>query len=84
MLHRLDLVLAALNGDGEKDHKGVAPLAHEPAQQAFVAGLQKLLKEAVDLLDDKSKKDADGHLIDMRPTVQELQKNLEALLQKKP
>jgi len=80
MLHRLGAVRTALDGDDEKTHKGIASLpAKDPAQQPFVAGLQKALKEAVDVLDDK-KKERD----DMKPTVTGLQKELEDLLPKKP
>jgi hypothetical protein len=75
---RLDAVLFALGGDGDADHKGIASLAQEP-QQPFLDELQKNIKELSDLLDDKARKDDD-----MKPPVEDLQKKLEAWLQKKP
>jgi hypothetical protein len=78
MVHRLDAVLMALIGEDEKNPKGIASLA--PAdQKALLAALQKDVKDAVDVLDDKRQETED-----MKPTVMQLQKKLEAWLQKKP
>jgi hypothetical protein len=68
-----------LGEENDKDRKGITPLAKEPAQQAFLVGLQKAVQAARDALDDR-RRETD----DMKQTVVELQKNLEAALQKKP
>lgn len=74
----LDAVLTALGGE-DANHKGIASLAKEPAQQAFLAELLKIVKDANDVLDDERKKEDD-----MKPTVEGLQKSLDAWLKKKP
>lgn len=76
----LGAVLTALGGE-DANHKGILSLAKEPAQQAFLAELQKIVKDANDTLDDQRKeKEKD----DMKPTVEGLQKSLDAWLKKKP
>jgi hypothetical protein len=77
MLCRLDAVLTALDG--------IASLAKEPPQQAFVSGLHKAITDALDKLDYKDPHRAAGEKPDdMKDTVTTLQKTLEQLLQKKP
>jgi hypothetical protein len=79
MLQRLNAALMVLGEEDDKDRKGITPLAKEPAQQAFLAGLQKPVKAARDVLDYKREEAAD-----MKPHLVELQKKLDASLQKKP
>jgi hypothetical protein len=90
MLCRLDAVQMAIGGDEKSGHKGIVSLAKEPPQQAFVTGLQKTLKDAIDTLDHKTdprldlQRTPDPKLEDMKGTITKLQSDLEQLLQKKP
>ena len=74
---RLDAVLAARRrrrGEPQGNH-----VAGARTPKPFLVELQKSVKELSDLLDDK-RHEGD----DMKPPVEELQKKLEAWLQKKP
>ncbi len=91
MVRRLDTVLLALGGvEDDRTRQGIASLAKGPPQQAFIAALQKAIKEAVDELDYKKDphidlaRDPNVKLDDMQETVAKLQGNLEQILQKKP
>ena len=85
VLQRLAAVLSALGGakdaSGAEDanRKGVASLAKDPNQQAFVAELRQTIDEVCKSLDDKDQEDRS-----MKAVVQELQKKLKAWLEKKP
>jgi hypothetical protein len=78
VLQRLSAVLSAIRGEDES-RKGIASLAKDANQQAFVDGLQKAINEACKTLDDKNKEDKA-----MKAVVQDLQKSLKAWLEKKP
>ena len=91
MLCRLDAVLVALGGDEEEEKslKGIALLAKEPPQKAFIAGLQKAVKDAIDSSTTKktsrrSARRSRQKLEDMKAAVHEASAALEQLLQKKP
>lgn len=78
-LQRLDAVRSALDGVDGGTGKGIVPLAREPGQQAFLVALQKLIKDACELLDNKSEDDRK-----MKPAIESLQKNLKTWLEKRP
>ncbi len=78
ILHWLAAVLFALGGE-DANRNGIASLAKEQGPQAYLAELQKIVKDAVETLDDQRKKDDD-----MKPVIEDLQKNLDAWLKKKP
>ena len=85
VLQRLAAILSALSGakdaSGAEDanHKGIASLAKDPNQQAYVGELRQTIDEVCKSLDDKDQDDKS-----MKAVVLELQKKLKACLEKKP
>ena len=59
MKQRLSAVLMALNGGDEENRKGIASLAREPAQQAFLGDLQKNIEGMVKSLTTSSREGDD-------------------------
>ncbi len=74
----LSAVLTALMGGEEATRKGIASLAREPGQQAFIGELQKIIEGFVELLDDR-RRDGD----DLKGPVDQLRSKVEARLKKK-
>lgn len=79
MLQRLDAVRSALDGVEDANSKGITSLAREPGHKAFVAELQKLIKDACELLDNKDVDDKK-----MKSAVEKLQKDLKTWAGKTP
>ena len=77
MKQSLSAAMLALIG-GEENRKGIAPLAREPGQRAFLAELQKNIETLMKVLDKASEGD------DLEGPVDQLRSTLEAWLKKKP